>query len=138
MPQLDRNLMTDSVLVCTRMRACAGVCACVCARACVCVRVCVWARVCAACVCGCVRVCVCVCVCVLLGVGVRACACVCLRYLELSDDMLNSFCRNLTGSGALLSGGTFLSRFLMCLLWSRVRPDEPAVVTLYLSQQACV
>ena len=82
----------------------------------------------------CVRVRVCVCV----RGSVRVCVCgrmrVCM-YLELSDDMLSSFLDTNSeyGSSALLSGGTFLSGFLVCLLWSRVLPDEPAVVTLYLS-----
>ena len=98
---------------------------------CVCVCVCVWfvfVRVCA-----CVRVCVRVCV-VWVGACVCVCVCVCM-YLGLSDDMLSSFFSHKPeyGSSAQLPGGTFLSCFLVCLLWSRVLPDEPAVVTLYLS-----
>ena len=76
--------MTDSVWyvrVCEHANARVRVCVCVRVR--VRVRVWVWACV---CVCACGRVCASVCC-----VGVRACACVYMLYLELSDDMLNSF-----------------------------------------------
>ena len=90
------------------------------------------------CVCAGVRVCVCGCF-FCAGVCVRVRVCVCM-YLELSDDMLNRFLRHNSEywSSALLSGGTFLSCFLVCLFWSRVRPDEPAVVTLLFQTGMCI
>ena len=93
---------------------CCG-CACVRARACVRVRVCVCV-LCGRCVCvrarvrvfACVRLCVCA--------GVFAYAYGYILYLELSDDMLNSFFLvAITGGSAHVSGGTFLSGCLMCL-----------------------
>ena len=110
-PNCDSYLMIGSALLS------AGVCVCVCWGVCVCVR---------ECVCWFVR----------LWLRVRACVCM---YLEFSDDMQSGFLRHNSeyGSSAFLSGGTFLSCFLVCLFWSRVRPDDPAVVTL-LFKLACV
>ena len=81
-------------------------CVCVCASVC-CAGV---ACACALCVCVCVRVCACVCA------GVFTHAYGYMLYMELSDDMLNSFFFiAVTGGSAHLSGGTFLSGCLMCL-----------------------
>ena len=112
-PNCDRYLMIGSALLSV------GVCVCV-----------------LGCVCVCVCACVCVCWFIRLWLRVRACVCM---YLELSDDMLSGCLKHNSkhGSNAFLSGGTFLGCFLVCLFWSRVRPDDPAVVTL-LFKLACV
>ena len=103
--------------------ACARVCVCVCASVCCAGVACACARV---CVCVCVRVCVCVCA------GVFAYAYGYILYLELSDDMLNSFFLvAITGGSAHLSGGTFFKWLPDVPAWPRARPNEPAVVTLF-------
>ncbi len=79
-------------------------CVCVCASVC-----------CAGVACECARVCVCVRLCVCVCAGVFAYAYGYILDLELSDDMLNSFFLvAITGGSAHISGGTFLSRCLMC------------------------
>ena len=96
------------------------------------------------CVCACARVCVCACVrlCAVRAWRVRARVCVCVLvcvraclhmgtcYMELSDDMLNSFFA-VTGGSAHVSGGTFLKWLPDVPAWPRARPNEPAVVTLF-------
>ena len=100
--------------------------------------VCACARVCA---CACVRLCavralrvrarVCVCVCVCAFVCVRACLHMHMGtcYMELSDDMLNSFCSDWRQCTLIR---WHFSKWLPDVpAWPRARPNEPAVVTLF-------